>query len=267
MSIEQDHTLSTVQCLSDDFYFDSFDTEEVTCYVSGGYHPIIIGDHLGPTNERHYRIVHKLGWGSNATVWLAQKTESCNAFVAVKVTTAKPDGSLWRESAMLEAASKDQTDDTTNHVLTLLDHFTLQGPNGTHSVLVTDVVVPILQLLTLKHTPRWRKRMAHGLAQAVAQLHSKKIVHGGVSLLLTHKQLNGSPDIVFFRSPSRECRSCLPTARRPGRTRCRARSYYIRPHHGSTIIRSSTRSRTPLKQRYMIWAVVSHIFMIVATTG
>jgi len=41
---------------------------------------------------------------------------------------------------MLEAASKVQTDNATSHVLTLLDHFTLHGPNGTHSVLVTDVV-------------------------------------------------------------------------------------------------------------------------------
>jgi hypothetical protein len=65
-----------------------------------------------------------------ATVWLAQKTESSNVFVAIKVMTAEPHGNLWRERAMLEAASKDQTDDSTSHVLTLLDHFILQGPKN-----------------------------------------------------------------------------------------------------------------------------------------
>jgi len=169
--------MSSPVWLPDDFHFDSMETtEDVTRYISGGYHPILIGDHLGPPNEPRYRIVHKLGYGSYATVWLAQKTDSSQEFVAVKVTTAESDGSLGRESAMLEAASKHAE----SHVLTLLDHFMLHGPNGTHFVLVTDVVVPILPLLSFRYTPRWRKCIAHGLAQGVAQLHSKKIVHGGV---------------------------------------------------------------------------------------
>ncbi len=173
--------LSSPVWLPDDFHFDSMETtEDVTRYISGGYHPILIGDHLGPLNEPHYRIVHKLGYGSYATVWLAQKTDLSQAFVAVKVTTAESDGNLGRESAMLEAASNVQTGDAKSHVLTLLDHFMLHGPNGTHSVLVTEVVVPILPLLFFQYTPRWRKCIAHGLVQGVAQLHSKRIVHGGM---------------------------------------------------------------------------------------
>ncbi|KAF8956779.1 kinase-like protein [Flammula alnicola] len=169
----------------DDFHFSSIETtEDMTRYVPGGYHPIVIGDILSPSAEnsestsRQYRIMHKLGFGSYATVWLAQKTDSSKAFVAVKVTTA--DGGLTREAAMLEAASKMQTNDSQpSHVLTLLDHFTLHGPNGTHSVLVTDVVAPTLSLLSRKCLPLWRKAAAHGLTQAVADLHTAGIVHGG----------------------------------------------------------------------------------------
>lgn len=190
-------------------------TEDIARYVPGGYHPILIGDHIGPTNEPRYRIVHKLGYGSYATVWLAQKMDSSQAFVAVKVKTAESDGSLGRENAMLEAASMVQTDNATSHVLTLLDHFILHGPNGTHSVLVTDVVVPILPLLFSKRTPRWRKCIAHGLAQAVAQLHSKRIVHGGAYAVCA--QVVERCADLFSRSPPRECWACLPTAWRPRR--------------------------------------------------
>lgn len=70
--------------------------------------------------------------------------------------------------------------DTASHALTLLDHFTLHGPNGTHFVLVTEVVVPLLPTLRFKPTPLWRKSVARNLAQALAQLHTKKIVHVGM---------------------------------------------------------------------------------------
>ncbi|KAF8972588.1 kinase-like protein [Flammula alnicola] len=173
----------------DDFHFSSVETtEDMTRYVPGGYHPIVLGDILCPSPEdsesgsRRYRIMHKLGFGSYATVWLAQKTDSSETFVAVKITAA--DGIPTREAAMLEAASKMQTNDgQPPHVATLLDHFTLHGPNGTHSVLVTDVVVPVLSLLSHSQSlPPWRKAAAHGLAQAVAQLHATAIVHGDLHL-------------------------------------------------------------------------------------
>jgi serine/threonine-protein kinase SRPK3 len=51
-------------------------TEDMTRYVPGGYHPIVMGDILSPENSeswsRQYRIMHKLGFVSYTTVWLAQ---------------------------------------------------------------------------------------------------------------------------------------------------------------------------------------------------
>jgi serine/threonine-protein kinase SRPK3 len=161
-------------------------TEDITYYIPGGYHPIVIGDVLSPSGEnsrngsRQYRIMCKLGYGSYSTVWLAQKTDSSEAFVAVKVAMAVDD--LTREVAMLEAASKFEFNDgQPSHFLNLLDHFTLRGPNGTHFVLVTEIVVSISSLLSPKRPPLWHKTTAHGLAQAVANLHSAGIIHGGVS--------------------------------------------------------------------------------------
>jgi hypothetical protein len=43
--------------------------EELEDYGPGGYHPIHLNDTL---NNGRYEIVHKLGYGSFATVWLAR---------------------------------------------------------------------------------------------------------------------------------------------------------------------------------------------------
>jgi len=121
--------------------------------------------------------MHKLGFSSHSTVWLAQKTDLSQAFVALKITMAKD--SITREAAMLiEAASKVQT----THLITLLDHFTFKhGPNGRHTVLVTDVVIPMQSLVnTQRRLPVWYKAATHSLTKAVVDLHSAGIVHGGV---------------------------------------------------------------------------------------
>ena len=171
-------------------------TEDITYYFPGGYHPIVVGDILSPSGEngesgsRQYKIMRKLGYGSYSTVWLAQKTDSSEAFVAVKVAMAADD--LTREVAMLEAASKFQTNDgRPSHFLNLLDHFILRGLNGTHFVLMTEIVVSISSLLSPKRPPLWHKTAAHGLAQAVENLHSARIIHGGC--LFLHKIIADPP--------------------------------------------------------------------------
>ena len=99
--------------------------------------------------------MHKLGWDGYPTVWLAQKTDSSKAFVAVRVTAADHGIDPTREASTL---TKAQTKDGA-HVLTLLNSFTLQGPNGTHAVLVTDIVVSTSSALFCDrdHGPFWSK--------------------------------------------------------------------------------------------------------------
>ncbi|KIM41261.1 hypothetical protein M413DRAFT_10909 [Hebeloma cylindrosporum] len=161
------------------------EAEEVERYCRWGY-PIIVGDIITTSeadDERGYRIMHKLGWGSYATVWLAEKTDPSAAFVAVKIS--KGEEKPTKELAMLEAAVKFQTSDNGQslHVPTLLDHFTLRGPNGTHSVLVTDIIAPFLsRLRSLYRDPLWSKTAGHGITKAVVSLHAAGIVHGDLHL-------------------------------------------------------------------------------------
>jgi serine/threonine-protein kinase SRPK3 len=49
------------------------DLEDIRCYYAGGFHPICLGDVLSADSPlRQYRILHKLGHGAYATVWLAE---------------------------------------------------------------------------------------------------------------------------------------------------------------------------------------------------
>ena len=51
-----------------DFYFAGPDVESPHRYRPGGYHPV----HLGDVFCERYRVIHKLGFGTYSTVWLAR---------------------------------------------------------------------------------------------------------------------------------------------------------------------------------------------------
>lgn len=50
-------------------FYCEVDAEPLKQYRKGGYHPTHLGDVL---KAGRYRIIHKLGWGGYATVWLAR---------------------------------------------------------------------------------------------------------------------------------------------------------------------------------------------------
>ena len=52
-----------------DRYKAAVPAEDPNWYRPGGYHPIHLGDRL---KDGRYEIVHKLGFGGFATVWLAK---------------------------------------------------------------------------------------------------------------------------------------------------------------------------------------------------
>ncbi|KAL0565056.1 hypothetical protein V5O48_016981 [Marasmius crinis-equi] len=179
-------------------------TEDMTRYTHGGYHPCIVGNILHGQSSS-YRIVHKLGFGSYATVWLAEMMDASKAFVAVKVSTA--DGLSAREAESLRAVQSE-------HTVTLLDAFALDGPNGTHSVIVTDVLVPVLSLLSSHLSPRWRKKIAYDLVLAVHELHESGVVHGDLHLgnvgITIPQLLKEDPEDVMQDLDSHELTIVLP---------------------------------------------------------
>ena len=51
-----------------DFYFAGPGLESPSGYRPGGYHPV----HIGDIYREKYRVLHKLGYGTYSTVWLAR---------------------------------------------------------------------------------------------------------------------------------------------------------------------------------------------------
>lgn len=169
MSSEDEIPEEDLDCL----YSSREYTEDMDRYTAGGYHPIIVGNILGaPDSSSSCRIVHKLGWGSFATVWLAERTTEGRGLVAIKVSTAS--GYSHREGEILRKIPPGAT-----NLPQIFDSFDLTGPNGLHSVIVTDAVVPLGSLSPYPTSERWRKHVVHGLVNALAQIHSASIVHGG----------------------------------------------------------------------------------------
>ena len=160
----------------DDFlyYPDDCVVEEPMRYEPGGYHPIIIGNILrSPGGTSSYRIIHKLGHGAYATVWLAENTDSTPKYVAVKVSAA--DGLSSSEADHLRSVSS-------TYVTPVFDSFSLEGPNGLHHVLVTEVLLPLADFLTIPHTLGTRRKLIWELVKAVEDLHAVGLAHGGTEI-------------------------------------------------------------------------------------
>lgn len=66
----------------DAFHYDPMgSTKDQGMYVRGGFHPVKFGDRFRPptssaSTSGRYRVLHKLGFGSFATVWLARDLEA-----------------------------------------------------------------------------------------------------------------------------------------------------------------------------------------------
>jgi serine/threonine protein kinase len=159
------------------------DVEDLEYYEKGGYHPVKIGDIL----HEKYRIVHKLGFGTYGTIWLAVDQTS-RGFVAIKVGRAKQSNLLEATSIKdLQHAITFDTSTIRSVIPPLLDNFDIDGPNGKHPCYVTTVGGANLSLAKLKcHQGVFRldvaRAMAAQLVIAVAHVHEKGTVHGDVTL-------------------------------------------------------------------------------------
>ena len=162
-------------------YIPIEDVEELEKYRPGGYHPTSIGDYL----HNRYRIVHKLGYGAYSTIWLA-KDEDIGRYVAVKLSTAD---SSRQESDILHqlaATGQEHRHPGRATIPSTLDEFLIKGPNGEHRCLVTTPASMSLSdakdssYTRLFQLPVARSIIAQ-LIQGVAFLHSRGVVHAGMS--------------------------------------------------------------------------------------
>jgi serine/threonine-protein kinase SRPK3 len=112
--------------------------EDRECYCKDGFHPTLIGDSL---DDGRYCIVHKLGFGGFATVWLAR--DSCrNEYVAIKILAASETRKTTELSIIKYLQGIKSNHTGKSHIAQMLSYFELLGPNGQHLCLVFDVLGP-----------------------------------------------------------------------------------------------------------------------------
>jgi serine/threonine protein kinase len=182
--------------------------ESLEGYCTGGFHPITIGDHL----HDQYQIVHKLGFGSYSTVWLAWD-ERTSKYVAIKIAAPADDSQESIILGLLQLAN--------GHPLQalfppILDEFFVTGPNGKHRCFVTlPARSSLYHAQYASDSGLFELSVARAIAAqvilAVCALHSQGIVHldlhpGNILLRLPKGLDSISPDRFYeeFGKPALE---------------------------------------------------------------
>ncbi|MCJ1260021.1 hypothetical protein MMC24_007861 [Lignoscripta atroalba] len=180
--------------------------EELEKYRGGGFHPIHLADRL---KDGRYHILHKLGYGGFSTVWLALD-EHLQRLVSLKVLTAEASQQQKELRILRYLDEHAQGNPRRDSIVSILDNFTIQGPNGTHMCYVSQVGGPSISQLSdspgqVAGTRRLRaplaRKLAGQLANAVLLLHSLGTVHGDITpnnILLRLVDIDEwSPDDVY----------------------------------------------------------------------
>lgn len=161
-----------------------FQVENVGLYRQGGFHPVHIDDVL----QSRYQVLNKLGYGSYGTAWLVEDLTS-GRLASLKILAS--DVSTNSEAGILRHLEQHNpsnfVQDGRQFVVKLLDDFKIEGPNGTHQCIVTEVLGPSLTSGTELVYGEERfpigvaKRLVSEVLRGVEFLHSKGVIHGGKS--------------------------------------------------------------------------------------
>ncbi|KAI0382513.1 kinase-like domain-containing protein [Hypomontagnella monticulosa] len=157
-----------------------FGLEKIYDYEQGGHHPV----HLGDALHSRYKVIHKLGSGGYANVWLCRDTSSATfTYVALKIIMAEgstKDCPELRVNKLLDCGFDEL--DTVDYFCLPRDQFEINGPNGTHLVFVYPVLGPRVSRLlsvTQSEDPGVPLReICFQVTQAMADLHRRGICHG-----------------------------------------------------------------------------------------
>ncbi|CAI6091736.1 unnamed protein product [Clonostachys chloroleuca] len=176
-----------------------FPHEPLEKYLRNGFHPVTLGDRF---YDGRYTVRHKLGFGGNATVWLARDSRE-NQWVALKIKQAKAFSVDIEQDPEIKAMKLLEHKYTTHGSTKsrcfsrLLNYFQHVGPNGTHTCLVTELLGPsIEQMIRVfdamipwddpdyqeveTFRPDTILRSSRQLLEAVETLRLWGIVHGGM---------------------------------------------------------------------------------------
>ncbi|RDX57206.1 kinase-like protein [Lentinus brumalis] len=165
--------------------------EQLGLYRRGYLHPVAVTDIIRPDPSTSatrsqdapsgYRVLHKLGAGGEATVWLAQELDRLDRIVSLKIFSARFFSAGEREARALKACMRSPSTPFSQNVLSLLDDFTISGPNGTHKGHVTEVLMPLRKLSPILPTER-KKEVARDIVRGLAHVHHCGFVHGDIHI-------------------------------------------------------------------------------------
>lgn len=159
---------------------------ETLNYKVGGFHPIQLHDQF---KKGRYHVIHKLGHGGFATVWLARDNER-QRYVALKVLASRLSHKC-PEVEILRRLRNGSDHNGKPYVMSMLDHFWIDGSNGKHLCVVSEVGGPSIKQFNdcpgnSSGTRRLRASVARKVAlqatEGLAYIHSTGIIHGGMFL-------------------------------------------------------------------------------------
>ncbi|KAI0386330.1 kinase-like protein [Hypomontagnella monticulosa] len=196
------------------------DVEDVQLYNKGGLHPV----HLGDLLDGRFEVVHKLGHGGFSTVWLCLDKES-QKWRAVKINTADY-SSQAHDNTVMEHLRRGKSPKQleNSHIAVPHEEFWIEGVNGRHLCLVTDVFSwtvadwSLLQDPVDEKTPVSIKNVCRQIVTGVRFLHSEGVCHGdlkpanilmrlqGIDGLSKSEilELTGEPELATIETVSEE---------------------------------------------------------------
>ena len=156
--------------------------EHISRYQPGGYHPVVIGDVF----QDKYRVLNKLGNGVYATVWLVENTIT-GQFASLKIIVAEASTNELDIVRHIKNNQATGASPGSEYVMEIFDEFLLEGPNGIHQCIVSELLGPSIQQPDLEEIfPEacfpiaMAKKMCAQIVQGLAHLHWCKVVHGGM---------------------------------------------------------------------------------------
>ncbi|KAL0929552.1 serine/threonine-protein kinase SRPK3 [Colletotrichum truncatum] len=182
--------------------------ERLQGFRPGGYFPLHLHDEL---HNGRYRIIHKLGHGGLATVWLCRdENADTPTYVAIKILVASEVEHENAEIKLAAALKKKGLDKIAagQHLCLPQEHFISQSPNGQHICLVFPVLGPTVHDVTElfgpgESLPRTVQEISRHVVEALGVLHENGVCHGDLrpsNILLGLQSLDGlRVDQVFAR--------------------------------------------------------------------
>lgn len=163
-----------------------FGLEHIYDYEPGGHHPVHLSDVYG--DGERYRVIHKLGSGGFANVWLCLDTEAKGEtkYVALKILmaeTSSDDCPELRLNHMKHTYSeRSDNNDGAELICLPLDNFKINGPNGDHIAFVYPVLGPSVSSGFFRPSTDLNadlRSISLQVIKAIKFLHSQGICHGG----------------------------------------------------------------------------------------